>query len=135
MRNGPGRESSASPEVAAARRINERWIVRGELRENARKYLDHLAMADPARLERSCGIAMKLVHSRGKLEDPKALFYAGLFCLATRSEAETHLAAHRMTCAVWKKLHSGHADDAADAAERLANNLAQRVSEAMRMRP
>jgi len=134
MRNGTGKESSVSQEVAAARRINERWIVRGDLRENTRNYLDHLAKADPARLERSCGIALKLVHARGKLEDPKALFYAELFSLATRGEAESYLTAHRLTWAVWRKLHGVLPDDSADAADRLAESLAQRVSDAMRIR-
>jgi hypothetical protein len=131
MRTGTGKEPPASPEVAV-RRINERWIVRGNLRESARDYLDHLASVDPARLERSCGIALALTRTRERLEDPKPLFYAGLFCLASRSEAEVYLTAHRLTLMVWRKLRDELPDDSGNAAHFLADDIAQRVSAEMR---
>ncbi len=128
MKNRTAKEPS---DIAAVRRINERWIVRGELRENTRNYLDHLASVDPVRLAQSCRIALKMVHTRGKLEDPKALFYAGLFSLATREEAELHLSKHRLTRAVWRKLRGELPNSSSNSADHLANDLAQRVSAAL----
>lgn len=127
-----GKEPSVSPDLAAVRRINERWIVRGLLRENTRNYLDHLAVRDPERLLKSCEIAMKLIHSRDKLEDPKALFYAGLFSLATRAEAELYLAKHWLTATVCHMLRGESYESSHTSANCLANDLALRIKAVMK---
>lgn len=112
--------------VEAVHRINERWIVHGGLRSNARDYLAHLEAVDLERMHRSCGMAMRVVRERRELEDPKPLFYAGLFSLATEEEAERFLAGHVLTGTVWRLLRG----DAAG--EGLAGDLAERVREVLR---
>lgn len=93
--------------VEKALRINQRWIVHGLLKENAAAYLGHLRALDPQRLLRSCGLALTLVHYRKSelLRDPKPLFYAGLFALATREEIGRFLQDHPMTRAITLLLH------------------------------
>ncbi len=91
--------------VAAVRRINDRWIVRGQLRGHTNDYLLHLEAHDPERLLQSCQLALELVRNRVPGEDPKPLFYAGLFALASRREIETHLEDHLFTRAICLLLH------------------------------
>jgi len=87
--------------VTTVRRINERWIVRGLLRENATAYLHHLEQTDPARLIRTCHAVLGLIkHHHAELDDPKALFYSALFSMATREEIKRFLSEHYLTCAV-----------------------------------
>ena len=83
-------------------RINQRWIVHGLLKENAAAYLEYLRRGDPLRLRRSCELALHLVHYRKSelLRDPKPLFYAGLFALASRGEIGRFLQDHPMTRAI-----------------------------------
>lgn len=88
---------NTSDEVAWVRRVNDRWIVRQNLRESAAAYLDHLAAIDPERLQLSCACAKHLTETYGKKEDPKPWFYAGLFRMATPEEAERFLAKHDFT--------------------------------------
>lgn len=89
-------DAKASDQIAWARRINCRWIVHHGLGVSAELYLDHLAKADPQRLERSCRIAQQLTR-QAKQEDPKPWFYAGLFSLANVDEAGQFLANHWFT--------------------------------------
>lgn len=113
MHTFPGeRMQHEKPEsqVAKAHRINNRWIVHGNLRDNANAYLDHLSSTDPLRLERSCSIAMDLVHKRRALNDPKPLFYAGLFSLATEAEIERFLQGHHFTRSVIRRARGGACD-------------------------
>lgn len=91
--------------ITKVRRINERWIVRGSLRDHAVDYLLHLEATDPARLRQSCQLALELVRSRVPGEDPKPLFYAGLFSLASRSEIQRYLGEHLLTRATCELLH------------------------------
>jgi len=91
--------------VAAVRRINDRWIVRGQLKDHANDYLAHLDRSDPERLARSCQLALELVRNRVPGEDPKPLFYAGLFAFATEPEVDHHLAEHLFTRAICRLLH------------------------------
>ena len=88
-------------------RVNQRWIVRGLLKENAAAYVEHLRAGDPRRLYCSCELALHLVHYRKSelLRDPKPLFYAGLFALATRKEIGHFLQDHPMTRAITLLLH------------------------------
>jgi len=88
---------NTSDEVAWVRRVNDRWIVRQNLRESASAYLDHLAGTDPERLQLSCACAKHLTETFGKKEDPKPWFYAGLFRMATPEEARRFLANHDFT--------------------------------------
>jgi len=92
---------AAAPEPAEsviwARRVNSRWIVRQGLGENAEMYLKHLEAIDPDRLIRSCELARQLVRKSEPGEDPKPWFYAGLFGLARRDEAERFLQGHWFT--------------------------------------
>lgn len=80
-----------------ARRVNRAWIVRGGLDTNADKWLEHLAACGDGRFERSCGVAKAMCAIRGRSDDPKPWFYAGLFSLATADEARRFLAGHRIT--------------------------------------
>ncbi len=91
--------------VAAVRRINDRWIVRGQLRSHANDYLVHLEECDPERLLNSCQLALELVRNRVPGEDPKPLFYAGIFAFATEPEVDQHLAEHLFTRAICRLLH------------------------------
>jgi hypothetical protein len=91
--------------VAAVRRINERWIVRGRLKDHANEYLAHLERHDAERLVKSCQLALELVRNRMPGEDPKPLFYAGLFGFATEPEVDVHLAEHLFTRAICRLLH------------------------------
>ena len=91
--------------IAAVRRINDRWIVRGQLRDHASDYLLHLEATDAARLLQSCQLALELVRNRVPGEDPKPLFYAGLFSLASRGEIQRHLEEHLFTRAICLLLH------------------------------
>ncbi len=86
--------------TAWARRVNDVWLVRGDLDSDAAVYMDYLSGADPERLVRSCKRAWKLLSSRGRFDDPKPCFYGGLFSLATEEEAERYLAGHPFVAAV-----------------------------------
>jgi len=79
------------------RRINERWLVRSDLQDHAEAYLDHLAEADPERLQRTCQLVLRMMETAPPDEDPKPRFYGALFCLATAAEKETFLTGHRFT--------------------------------------
>ena len=103
----PPANQEAQKLVAAVRRINDRWIVHGQLRDHANDYLAHLERSDAERLVKSCQLALELVRNRVPGEDPKPLFYAGLFALATRDEIEQHLAQHLFTRAICLLLHGG----------------------------
>jgi hypothetical protein len=82
-------------------RVNQSWIVHGHLRDTATAWLEHLRGTDPARLEKSCWLALFLTHyKKGVLRDPKPLFYAGLFAFATREEVTSFLEQHPMTRAI-----------------------------------
>lgn len=91
-------------------RVNNRWIVRGNLRANANAYIEHLQATDPDRLVRSCDLAMNMVRDRYLASDPKPLFYSGLFALSTPAEMELYLKEHTLTYAVTLL---GHGDSSA----------------------
>lgn len=93
-------DATEEKDVCKVRRINNRWIVHGGLRENANAFLDHLETVDPHRLATCCAVAMALVHRRHSVVDPKPRFYAGLFSLATPAEVHRYLAAHPLTRAI-----------------------------------
>lgn len=115
-------------QVAKAHRINNRWIVHGNLRDNTNAYLSHLSSTDPLRLEESCSIAMDLVHRRGSLKDPKPLFYAGLFSLANEEEIERFLRNHHFTRSVIRRARGGPCDAGLpDGTSRLAETVADLV--------
>jgi hypothetical protein len=86
-------------DIAWARQVNARWIVREGLRASAAAYLDRLDSIDPERGQRSCRRARCLTDRYGIAEDPKPWFYAGLFSLATREEADKFLTEHHFTLA------------------------------------
>jgi len=91
--------TETTDDLAWARRVNSRWIVREGLRASAAAYLDHLASTDGERLLRSCRRARRLTDRFGSDEDPKPWFYAGLFSLATRDEVTRFLTEHPFTLA------------------------------------
>lgn len=106
-----------SKAIAAVRRINDTWIVRGRLRESTNSFLQHLEETDPHRLIRSCVLALEMVHHREPGQDPKPVFYAGIFGLATPAEARRYLSGHCLTHSVWAKLHGQPDPSAGLAAE------------------
>ena len=91
--------------IGWARRVNRSWFVRGGLDRTAEAWMDHLAATDEARLEQCCETARKMCGIRGKSEDPKPWFYAGLFSRATEDEARRFLREHRVTLAVLPATH------------------------------
>lgn len=91
-------------------RVNNRWIVHGNLRANANAYIDYLQQVDEARLVRSCDLALAMVQDRYLATDPKPLFYSGLFAFATPAERECYLREHSLTYAVTAL---GHGDASA----------------------
>lgn len=117
-------------DLAKVRRVNQSWIVRGQLKENAAAWLDHLGQRDPLRLEKSCWLALFLTRYRKDLlRDPKPLFYAGLFAFATRKEIGDFLDDHPMTRAICLLLHGDDSgcDDLAYAARELAEGIAAEI--------
>lgn len=88
-------------DLITVQRVNQSWIVHGHLRDTAKAWIDHLRRTDPARLEKSCWLALFLTrYKKGVLRDPKPLFYAGLFAFATQEEVGRFLENHPMTRAI-----------------------------------
>jgi len=117
-------------DLEKVRRVNQSWIVRGRLKETAAAWIDHLRRSDPARLEKSCWLALFLTRYRKNvLRDPKPLFYAGLFAFATREEIRERLAPHPMTRAVCLLRHgdAGGGNDLAPQARELARGIAAEI--------
>lgn len=86
---------SATPDTTTwARRVNSRWIVHHDLRGSAERFLDYLEETDPARYQRGCERARRLVETCEPALDPKPSFYAGLFSVATRAEQRYFLHGH-----------------------------------------
>jgi len=83
--------------LAWVHRVNDRWLVHQGLNTTTRDYLHYLQATDPARLQKVCRVAWALVGQGGLKEDPKPLFYGGLFSLATPEEAGQFLADHLFT--------------------------------------
>ena len=90
-------ETTTPDHVAWAKRVNNRWIVHGDLNRNAELYLDHLARTDQSRLVSSCRNAHLMTGWCDSMEDPKPWFYSGLFSLTTSEEAGKFLADHWLT--------------------------------------
>ncbi|MCW1883331.1 hypothetical protein OKA04_01230 [Luteolibacter flavescens] len=91
----------AEMELLKVQRVNQSWIVHGQLKDTAASWITRLHESDPERLEKSCWMALFLTHYRKNvLRDPKPLFYAGLFAFATREEIEAFLEKHPMTRAI-----------------------------------
>ena len=88
---------STLPTPDWVKRVNNTWIVRGGLNQNAEGWLEHLARCDDGRMLPSCNAARAMCGMRDPLEDPKPWFYAGLFSLATAEEARRFLGVHRVT--------------------------------------
>ena len=102
----------ASELEAWARKVNNRWLVRSDLKMQTNDYLDHLALVDRKRLQSSCWMARHLLESLGQLEDPKPRFYSGIFSLATRAEAQQYLHEHLFTLSLIPAgMHLHHLDE------------------------
>jgi len=117
-------------ELAKVRRVNQSWIVRGQLKETATAWIDHLRRTDPDRLEKSCWLALFLTRYRKNvLRDPKPLFYAGLFAFATRKEIGARLEHHPMTRAICLLLHNDDSarDELVYSARELADGIAAEI--------
>jgi hypothetical protein len=117
-------------DLAKVRRVNQSWIVRGQLKETATAWIDHLRLTDPSRLEKSCWLALFLTRYRKDLlRDPKPLFYAGLFAFATRKEIEARLDRHPMTRAICLLLHGDEIgrDDLVYSARELADGIEEEI--------
>lgn len=101
MKPGPSQDP-----VEWVRRVNRRWIVRQGLADAAEAWLDHLQEKPDPRLRQVCENARSLVLAGNRLEDPKPWFYAGLFSLATATEARHFLGEHHFTAAALPVLAS-----------------------------
>jgi len=97
----PPRENRRQPPqgdyLTWVHRVNDRWLVHQGLNATTRNYLDYLQTADPERLQKVCRVAWALVGQGGLRQDPKPLFYGGLFSLATPEEAQRFLSDHLFT--------------------------------------
>jgi hypothetical protein len=117
--------------VAKVQRVNQRWIVHGKLRDNAAAYILYLERTDPARLQRSCDLALHMVHHKKAivLRDPKPLFYAGLFAGSSRAEIDRFLRGHPMTRAITLLLIGDRSglSDLQGPGKKLAESLAQEI--------
>lgn len=91
------------PESAVewVQRVNNRWLVQADLRQNAAAFLDHLAATDPGRLQRACRLARDLTLRHGDASDPKPWFYGSLFRLATPAERARYLRDHPFLRAIF----------------------------------
>ena len=87
------------PAIDWAMRVNQSWIVRRELNKHAETWLEYLTGLDDGRFEASCEVARAMCGIRDRTDDPKPWFYAGLFSLATKQEAQQFLATHPITTA------------------------------------
>ena len=119
-------------DLAKVRRVNQSWIVRGQLKETATAWIDHLRLTDPTRLEKSCWLALFLTRYRKDLlRDPKPLFYAGLFAFATRKEIGARLEHHPMTRAICLLLHGDDIgrDNLVYSARELADGIAAEIQQ------
>jgi hypothetical protein len=115
-------------------RVNQRWIVHGRLKENAAAYLAHLRESDPERLLQASELALRMVHRKKLIRDPKPLFYAGIFAFATLPEIATYLEEHAMTRAISLLLHGDTSGREAlsDSARDLATGIASEIQEEQR---
>lgn len=86
-----------SDQIAWVEAVNERWLVRPELRANARNYLASLTTDDTPRLERTARTVVRIMECAPDYEDPKPRFYAALFSLATFAERARFLDTHWFT--------------------------------------
>ena len=110
--------------VAWARQVNATWLVHGGLHSAAAAYMHYLGEADPSRLDRSCGLARRLLEVRDEFDDPKPWFYGGLFSLATVEEARRYLAGHPFAAAVNPALAGfPESPDLADAGEKTRDKI------------
>lgn len=117
-------------DLAKVRRVNQSWIVRGQLKETAAAWIDYLRLADAARLEKSCWLALFLTRYRKNvLRDPKPLFYGGLFAFATRTEIGKFLEHNPMTRSICLLLRGDHSgiNDLAPSARELADGIAAEI--------
>jgi hypothetical protein len=117
-------------DLMKVRRVNQSWIVRGQLKETATAWIDHLRRTDPSRLEKSSWLALFLtLYRKDLLRDPKPLFYAGLFAFATRKEIATRLELHPMTRAICLLLHGDDSgrNDLVYSARELADGIAAEI--------
>lgn len=91
--------SQYSP-VERVQKINFTWLVKDDLRTHANEYIEHLAQHDPERLELACEAALLLLQQHGDSQDPKPLFYAGLFSHSTQAERLQFIREHAFTRAI-----------------------------------
>lgn len=85
-------------DITKARRINQSWIVRGQLRETAERYLDLLEDERPQDLAEVCALAVAAARKASREQrDPKPDFYASIFSRATPEERANFLQNHLWT--------------------------------------
>jgi NMD protein affecting ribosome stability and mRNA decay len=85
-------------DVIKARRINQSWIVRGQLRETAERYLHLLEDERPQDLVEVCALAVAAARKASREHrDPKPDFYASIFSRATPEERANFLQNHLWT--------------------------------------
>lgn len=123
---------TAEAAVSQVRRINSRWIVHHGLRETTARWLDHLEVRDPARLEETCGFAMRVMHEfRRLLQDPKPLFYSAVFSRARSEEIANFLKNNTFTKAILRHLH-GTGGEISSPLPPEADNLARHIAGILR---
>lgn len=123
-------------DLAKVLRVNQSWIVRGQLKENATAWIEHLERIDPQRLEKSCWLALFLTrYKKSVIRDPKPLFYAGLFAFASPEEIRAFLPEHPMTHAIALLLrHDSTGRDALNESARpMADAIAAEIGRLMAM--
>lgn len=121
---------TAAKAIEKVFRVNQRWIVHGQLREHTAAYLEFLQKHDPTRLQRACELALRMVRHTDTIRDPKPLFYSGIFATASRHEIETYLHHHPVIRAISLLLYgdtSGRDSLTSESARSLADSIAKEI--------
>ncbi len=81
--------------------INLKWLTKGDLAEDAKKYIDRLEKQDFERVTHLCHVALACAREASARHlDPKPLFYAGLFSQTTPEERQELLGNNKVTLAL-----------------------------------
>jgi hypothetical protein len=101
------------PAVERVCRINQTWIVRQGLEQDAHEYLLELGQNDPDRMIRSCELVMSVQKEAYKaphiwqVQDPKSFFYPSLFYYSKPWERQKWLKGRPFTLAVVNAMQRG----------------------------